>query len=238
MKSKIVLLLFTAFLFINCKDKTATAAEYSKSTSESLDPNTFSEKLKATPEAQLIDVRTPEEFNSKHLDNALNIDYNDSDFETEIAKLDKSKPTFVYCLSGGRSSSAVSKMQEMGFTQLYNLEGGMMKWNALGLGGKKAAQGGMTMVEFQKLLHTDKKVLVDFNAEWCGPCQRMAPYIEKMKNELKDKITVISIDVDQNEALADALKIDGLPTLILYDNQKSIWKNEGFIAEEDLRKKL
>jgi thioredoxin-like negative regulator of GroEL len=66
----------------------------------------------------------------------------------------------------------------------------------------------------------------------------MAPYIEKMKNELKDKITVISIDVDQNEALADALKIDGLPTLILYDNQKSIWKNEGFIAEEDLRKKL
>jgi len=238
MKSKIVFLLFTAFLLMNCKDKTGTNAENAKSTSESLAPNAFSEKLKATSEAQLIDVRTPEEFNSKHLDNAQNIDYNGSDFDTEIAKLDKNKPTFVYCLSGGRSSSAVAKMQEMGFTELYNLEGGMMKWNALGLGGKKVAQGGMTMVEFQKLLQTDKKVLVDFNAKWCGPCQRMAPFIEKMKEELKDKVTIISIDVDENEALADALKIDGLPTLLLYDKQKSVWKNEGFLSEEDLRKKL
>jgi len=61
-------------------------------------------------------------------------------------------------------------------------------------------------------------------------------FYRKMKEELKDKVTVISIDVDQNETLADELKIDGLPTLILYDKQKSVWKNEGFMAEDDLRK--
>lgn len=239
MKSKIVLLFFTTLLFINCKEKTQdSTSETSKTIAESIDPNTFSEKLQATSNAQLIDVRTPEEFNSKHLENAINIDYNGATFDTEIAKLDKTKPTFVYCLSGGRSSSAVAKMQELGFTELYNMEGGMMKWNALGLGGNKIEKDGMTQADFQKLLQTDKKVLVDFNAEWCGPCKRMAPYLEKMKEELKDEVVIISIDVDKNEALAADLKIESLPTLILYENQKSIWKNIGYLSEEELRTKL
>jgi thioredoxin len=239
MKSKIAILFFTAFLFINCKEKTeTTASETSKTIAESIDPNTFSEKLQTTTSAQLIDVRTPEEFNSKHLDNAVNIDYNGDTFDIEIAKLDKTKPTFVYCLSGGRSGSAVAKMQELGFTELYNMEGGMMKWNALGLGGKPKEKEGMTMSDFQKLLQTDKKVLVDFNAEWCGPCKRMTPYLEKLKQELKDEVVVISIDVDKNGALAQELKIESLPTLILYENQKSIWKNVGYLSENDLKAKL
>ena len=239
MKSKIVLLFFATLLFINCKEKTQhSTSETSKTITESIDPTSFSEKLKATSNAQLIDVRTPEEFNSKHLENAINIDYNGATFDTEIAKLDKTKPTFVYCLSGGRSSSAVAKMQELGFTELYNMEGGMMKWNALGLDGNKIEKGGMTQADFQKLLQTDKKVLVDFNAEWCGPCKRMAPYLEKMKEELKDEVVIISIDVDKNEALAADLKIESLPTLILYENQKNIWKNIGYLSEEELRAKL
>lgn len=239
MKSKIILLFFTTLLFINCKEKTQeSSSESPKIIVENIDPNTFSEKLQTSSNAQLIDVRTPEEFNSKHLENAINIDYNGTNFDTEIAKLDKTKPTFVYCLSGGRSSSAVVKMQELGFTELYNMEGGMMKWNALGLGGNKIEKDGMTQADFQKLLQTDKKVLIDFNAEWCGPCKRMAPYIEKLKEELKDDVIIISIDVDKNETLAADLKIESLPTLILYENQKSIWKNIGYISEEELKSKL
>ena len=239
MKSKIVLLFFATLLFINCKEKTQDSTfETSKTIAESVDPNTFSVKLQATSKAQLIDVRTPEEFNSKHLENAINIDYNGATFDTEITKLDKTKPTFVYCLSGGRSSSAVAKMQELGFIELYNMEGGMMKWNALGLGGNKIEKNGMTQADFQKLLQTDKKVLVDFNAEWCGPCKKMAPYLEKMKEELKDEVVIISIDVDKNEAVAADLKIESLPTLILYENQKSIWKNIGYLSEEELKAKL
>lgn len=239
MKSKIVLLFFATLLFINCKEKNLKSnSEFSKTITENIDPNTFSEKLQSASNVQLIDVRTPEEFNSKHLENAVNIDFNGADFDTEITKLDKTKPTFVYCLSGGRSSSAVAKMQELGFTELYNMEGGMMKWNALGLGGNKIEKDGMTQADFQKLLQTDKKVLVDFNAEWCGPCKRMAPYLEKMKKELKDEVVIISIDVDKNEALAQDLKVESLPTLILYENQKSVWKNIGYLSEEELRAKL
>jgi thioredoxin len=239
MKLKIIVLFLITLLFINCKEKTQESnSKSSKIIVESIDPNTFSEKLQTSSNAQLIDVRTPEEFNSKHLENAVNIDYNGTNFDTEIAKLDKTKPTFVYCLSGGRSSSAVAKMQDLGFTELYNMEGGMMKWNALGLSGNKIEKDGMTQADFQKLLQSDKKVLVDFNAEWCGPCKRMAPYIEKMKEELKDDVVIISIDVDKNEALAQELKIESLPTLILYENQKSIWKNIGSLSEDELRAKL
>lgn len=239
MKSKIAILFFTTLLFINCKEKTSESnTENPKTIAESIDPNTFSEKLEKTTNAQLVDVRTPEEFDSKHLDNAINIDYNSGGFDTEIAKLDKTKPTFVYCLSGGRSSAAVQKMQELGFTELYNMDGGMMKWNALGLGGDKVEKSGMSQDDFEKLLQTDKKVLVDFNAKWCGPCKRMNPYLEKMKSEMKDDLVIISIDVDQNESLAQALKIESLPTLILYENQKSIWKNIGYISEESLKEKL
>lgn len=241
MKTKIVILLFATLFFFNCKrneGNNVSEKATSKTIVESIDPKIFSEKLQTTSNAQLIDVRTPEEFNSKHIDKAINIDYNDDDFESKIAKLDKTKPTFVYCLSGGRSSSAVEKMKEMGFIEIYNMNGGMMKWNALGIGGKKVEKVGMTISEFQKLLLTDKKVLVDFNAEWCGPCQKMKPYIEKMKLDLKDKVVVISIDVDKNEALAQELKIEGLPTLILYQNQKNIWQNVGYISEADLKKHL
>lgn len=239
MRLKITILFFATLLFINCKEKTSESkAENTKAIALTIDPKTFSEKLETTTNVQLVDVRTPEEFNSKHLESAVNIDYNNSTFETEIAKLDKTKPTFVYCLSGGRSSSAVAKMQELGFTELYNMDGGMMKWNALGLGGGKVEKGGMTQADFEKLLETDKKVLVDFNAKWCGPCKKMTPYIEKMKTDLKDDVEVISIDVDQNEELAQELLIESLPTLILYEDHKIVWKNIGYISEEALREKL
>ena len=91
---------------------------------------------------------------------------------------------------------------------------------------------------FNKLLISDKKVLVDFYAEWCAPCKKMAPYLAKMAIEMGDKLTIIKIDADKNKTLLEELKIDGLPTLMLYENNKLIWKNEGYISEADLTKKI
>jgi rhodanese-related sulfurtransferase len=114
-------------------------------------------------EAQIIDVRTPEEFNSKHLDNAVNIDISNNNFDAEIAKLDKSKPVFVYCLSGGRSKTAADKMQKIGFKEIYELDGGMLKWNAAGLSNiKPNATSGMTLADFEKLTKSDSKVVSRF----------------------------------------------------------------------------
>ena len=88
------------------------------------------EKQLQQPEVQLIDVRTPEEFNEGHLENAKNINIMGDDFDSQVASLDKTKPVMVYCKSGGRSAKASARLKELGFTSITDLEGGITNWNS------------------------------------------------------------------------------------------------------------
>ncbi len=97
---------------------------------KTLDENAFEKKMASAPAKTILDVRTAEEFLQGHLANAVQVDYYKSDFRDKVSKLDKTKPIFVYCLAGGRSSSAVSIMSELGFKEIYNLEGGYRSWLA------------------------------------------------------------------------------------------------------------
>ena len=85
-------------------------------------------KAVSQPEIQLVDVRTPEEYNNGHIGNALNIDYYNPEFKNQIAKLDKTKPVYIYCRSGSRSQSAAKIMEELGFVSIIDLKGGYMKY--------------------------------------------------------------------------------------------------------------
>ncbi|MBU2527111.1 MAG: rhodanese-like domain-containing protein [Bacteroidetes bacterium] len=82
---------------------------------------------------QIIDVRTPYEYNSGHIQGAVNIDYYASDFEKQLAKLDKNIPIYFYCHSGVRSAKAAKTMKALGFTKIYDLKGGMVAWKKAGL---------------------------------------------------------------------------------------------------------
>jgi len=95
-----------------------------------LSPAEFAEKIKELPTAPVVDVRTPEEFSEGHLQNALNFNWNGNDFDNQISSLDKSKPVFVYCRSGARSAKAAESMRSKGFKEVYELQGGIMKWSA------------------------------------------------------------------------------------------------------------
>ena len=77
---------------------------------------------------QLIDVRTPTEVSAGKIENALNIDFNSPDFKAEIEKLDKDKKTLVYCAAGGRSGKAAQLMHDIGFKEVYDLQGGYGNW--------------------------------------------------------------------------------------------------------------
>lgn len=79
-------------------------------------------------DAQLIDVRTPEEFAEGHILNAQNIDFSSPTFDEEVNKLDKSRPVILYCRSGGRSAKCAEKLEKAGFKKIYDLEGGISKW--------------------------------------------------------------------------------------------------------------
>ena len=163
----------------SCQNQANTSN--TKTINTSITVEEFEKKL-SDGNAQLIDVRTPEEYNQGHLKGALNYNINSSEFENQLSKLDKNKPVLVYCLSGGRSGSAAEMMADKGFTEVYNMQGGIMKWIAAN---KKldevivsATNKGMTEADFNQLLKSDKFVLVDYNAKWCKPCLMMAPMLD------------------------------------------------------------
>jgi rhodanese-related sulfurtransferase len=170
----------------------------------------------------ILDVRTPGEFNSGHIANAENIDFNDRKFSTEIQSLDKNKPTYVYCLSGGRSSQAAQILQDKGFKKVYNLEGGIKAWREakLAVEGDMTSKAGLSMAEFKKMVDQDVPVLVDFTAKWCGPCRALKPRIERLASKTGDDLKIIYIDIDKNRALSNELKIRMIPLLHLYKRGK------------------
>lgn len=230
MKLYKIVLFCLCMLFISCNGQ-------SKKEFNSIKPEAFAQKIKSTPEPQILDVRSPKEYSDQHLDNAKNINWNSDDFDQKVAQLDKSKPVFVYCLSGGRSNKASIRLAEMGFKEVYEMDGGIVKWNASGLAKKSNERIGMSLAEYEKLLVSDKKVLVNFYADWCAPCVKMKPFMTEMQKGQSD-VTIIRLDADANKTLMAELKIDELPTLLLYQNKEIKWKHSGFISKENLTKKL
>ncbi len=201
----------------------------------------FQEKMATMPDAPVIDVRTPEEFAGGHIKNAKNINWNDAGFETNISTLDKNKPVFVYCLSGGRSGKAAAKMRSDGFKEVYELSGGMMQWRGNNLpeeGMESATSAGMSMADFQKQLDSKKLVLIDFYAVWCAPCKQMEPYFEAIKKEMSDKVDVIRIDADANKDLAKELGLQGLPVIFLYKNKERVWESYKYTTQEEMVKAI
>jgi rhodanese-related sulfurtransferase len=97
-----------------------------------LEPGAFEQALQKDQSAQLIDVRTPEEYRSGHIAGAVNINYYDSDFAQKIEKLDKNRPVMVYCAVGGRSGKAAAQFKQLGFGKVTDLSGGIKAWQAAG----------------------------------------------------------------------------------------------------------
>jgi thioredoxin 1 len=209
-----------------------------KNTEFNLVPEKFLEAMNQYSSAPVLDVRTPEEYKAGFLEKAINVDWNGSDFNKGIAGLDKSKPVFVYCLSGGRSGEAASSMRKDGFLKVYELDGGILKWRSAGLpeskNTKKSGPKGMQKAEFEKLIDSDKTVLVDFYADWCGPCKKMKPDLDQLAKDEKDRLVVVRIDADANPDLAKQLSVDGLPTILIYKNKKQLKKAKGFQSKKEL----
>lgn len=231
MKPNILYLFFICFLLGSCNGQ-------SNKNFETIPATAFAKKIKTTQNPQILDVRSPEEFANEHIDKAINVNWNGVDFEGKVSSYEKSKPVFVYCMSGGRSAKASEKLNEMGFTQVFNLDGGILKWNAAGLDKPSDKIIGICPQEYTELLKTDKKVLVSFYAEWCEPCIKMKPFILKMQSEMADTVTIIRLNADENKTIMKELKVDELPVFLLYKNNEIIWKHSGFISEEDLKKQL
>ena len=87
---------------------------------------------------------------------------------------------------------------------------------------------------FDNIIQSEKPVLIDFFATWCGPCQMLAPILTEIKNELGETVSIIKVDVDKNQELANRLGVRGVPTLILYKAGNLLWRQSGVVTKQDL----
>ncbi len=122
-------------MLFSCKEQPLEAQKtvvVSQASIEKIAPADLKTKIDLDT-VQLIDVRTPKEYSKGHIANAQNINFYDADFLTQLSKLDKNKPVYLYCKSGGRSAKASKQLQNAGFSLIYDLKGGFVGWKSAGL---------------------------------------------------------------------------------------------------------
>lgn len=90
------------------------------------------------------------------------------------------------------------------------------------------------MSKFSELINQDTPVLVDFFAEWCGPCKMLGPILKQVKDNLGNRVSIIKIDVDKNQALAAKYQVKGVPTMLLFKYGKQVWRQSGVLQKDEI----
>ncbi len=91
-------------------------------------------------------------------------------------------------------------------------------------------------MKFEELIQSETPILIDFYATWCGPCRAMEPVLHDLKSELGEQVRIVKIDVDKNTDLAVQMKVMGVPTFMLFQNGRELWRQPGVLTKESLKK--
>lgn len=203
---------------------------------QAVDVDAFEEGMQQ-PGVQIFDVRTAGEFNAGHLRDALQADFTKKEeFNERVKYLDKEKPVYVYCLSGGRSTAAATWMRDNGFKEVVEMQGGINAWKKAG----KALDGvndepQMAIPAFWQAVKAEKLVLVDVGAEWCPPCRKMEPVLQQFLQANK-AIRLVKVDGGKDQAVMKAINAAELPTFVFYKNGQEIWRKAGIVDISELNK--
>jgi len=232
--NRIILLLITPLLFLSACAQNTQNKSFT-------DVNSLQfEKLVSAGKGILLDVRTENEFKNGHIANAGQLNFYASDFRSRLLLLPKDQPIYIYCLTGSRSRSAAQLLVQNGYTNVYNLQRGIMEWNQQSLPvvsdpkARADMDNNMEPDQFAKLMQSDELVFIDFYAPWCSPCIKMMPMIDKMKVEYQNKINIVKVNVDASKNLVKELKLSSVPYLALYHKGEIIYSKNGAVTQEEL----
>jgi rhodanese-related sulfurtransferase len=196
----------------------------------------FAAKLKQAKEPQILDARSAEEFAQNHIKGAINIDAKATDYQQKLDGLDKNKTTFVYSIANGRSTVLSRELRSNGFKDVEELPGGLANWIGSGYPIISTTKKGVSLskAQFGELTASSQLVLIDFGSRYCGACKKLVPVLDSLKANSAYTPKVISIEVYDNTNLAKELKVNVLPTLVLYKNGVEVWKKQGFSSTEQI----
>jgi thioredoxin len=204
-----------------------------------LSPDEFGEQV-SQPDIQLLDVRTAEEYRTGHLIHSLQADWqNDKQFKERARYLDKARPVYLYCGSGVRSRDAARWLRNNGFKHVFELQKGIMGWKK----SNKPVEADnivkqINAVEYRALVNSASTVLIDFGAKWCPPCKKMEPVLDELLNELNGKFTLQKVDGGVHTDIMQQLEVEELPTFIVYQNGREVWRKQGLVSLEELKSQI
>ena len=226
------LLFLIIIFFISCSNKNTLV--YEKTDILSLD------KILNDTDIIILDVRTSEEINAGYIPNSTFIDYYDKNFENKINLIDSSKKIYTLCKSGGRSVKAAEILSKNGFRNVYNLEGGFMRWKANKMpydinlvNNDSSNTDQISEISLDSLIENNTNTLIYISTKWCSPCKKMEPIIDKLVDN-NSSLKVIKIDLDANTYAQERFDVKSLPALVLYENNSVVWRKNGIIAYDDL----
>ncbi|AWK06895.1 sulfurtransferase [Flavobacterium crocinum] len=223
MKNQILKTSLTAIAFL-----WAIAVFSQNENHNSLSLDSFYSKIKSQKNPQIVDARTSEEFALNHIEGAVNFNLQSENYDQYIAKLDKSKPVFIYSIGAGRSVALEKELLKNGFSEAYSLEGGIANWIGNGKPFYSNLKSKLSLAEFTKIIASNKNVLVDIGSKYCGPCKKVKPILETIRAEYGSNLKIVEIELeDSPQVIADLKTVKVFPTLILYENGKIIFKKEG-----------
>ena len=188
----------------------------------------------------LLDVRTRGEFANGHIPRAGQLNYYSLDFRQKLLLTPKDEPVYLYCNTGYRSRKAAEILAENGYTNVYNLQHGIMEWELINLpvvtepDARPDQENKMEPDEFAALLESESLVFIDFYAPWCGPCRQMMPMIDSLTVEYREKIKIVKINADASKKLIREQQLIGVPYLVLYKDGEKVFSHTGLIEREEL----
>ncbi|WP_082035802.1 thioredoxin domain-containing protein [Pedobacter lusitanus] len=199
----------------------------------------FAVRVKSSA-AQLVDVRSGEEFIQSHLKGAIWIDPAAADYARKLAALSKDKPVYVYSIANGRSVTAAADFRSKGFKEVHVLPGGIANWIGSGYPIVSHTKKGVELssAQFETLTESAELVLVDFGSKYCGACKQLIPVLDSLEKKQDFKTKVIRIEAYDNTLLIKKLKINQLPTLVLFQGGKQVWKKAGLSSAEEIENNI
>lgn len=198
--------------------------------------DSFSAKIKEQKNPQIIDARGPEEFVLNHINGAINFNLETKNYAEYVARLDKSKPVFIYSIGAGRSNLLAKELLKNGFSEVHDLQGGIAAWVGGGKPFYTNLKSKLTLAEYNKIIANNNSVLVDIGSRYCGACKKVKPILETIRTEQGTNLKIIEIDLEESpQVIADLKTITVFPTLILYQNGKIVFKKDG---SNDLKKEV